>query len=66
MEMEDVQVKKTRKKTNETNPVEQKALLVKNISDKVIYLESGKLMPGASLVATPAEYSSFANLFEVV
>jgi len=47
------------------NPNAKKALLVKNISDKTIYLESGKLSPGESLVATQAELSSFANLFEV-
>jgi len=52
------------KKSNRSNA--KKALLVKNISDKTLHLESGKLIPGDEGAVTQAELSNFANLFEVL
>ncbi len=52
------------KKSNRTNA--KKALLVKNISEKTIHLESGKLSPSDEGIVTQAELSNFANLFEVL
>jgi hypothetical protein len=64
-EHEEEKIKKPRKKANEAHSIEQKTLLVKNISDKTIYLESGRLKPSEEGVVTPSEMSNFANLFEV-
>jgi hypothetical protein len=57
---------KAKKVQKVDNSNAKKALLVKNISDKTLHLESGKLIPGDEGVVTQAELSNFANLFEVL